>query len=91
MFKIDFEKAFDKIKWPFLLQILEVKGFPSKFNDWVMRSISSGKVAIKVNDENGPYFPTFQGLRQGDSMSPLLFDYAADALAIMIERACLVD
>jgi hypothetical protein len=48
-----------------------------------MRSISSGKVAIKVNDENGVYFPTFQGLRD----SPLSFDYAADALAIMIERA----
>jgi hypothetical protein len=45
-----------------------------------MRSISSGKVAIKVNDENGVYFPTFQGLRD----SPLSFDYAADALAIMI-------
>jgi hypothetical protein len=26
-FKIDFEKAFDKVKWPFLLKILERKGF----------------------------------------------------------------
>ena len=52
LFKIDFEKAFDKIKWPFLLQILEMKGFPNKFNDLVMKIVSGGKVGIKVNGEN---------------------------------------
>ena len=40
LFKIDFEKAFNKIKWPFLLQTLEMKGFPSKFNDLVMKIVS---------------------------------------------------
>ena len=66
LFKIDFEKAFDKVKWAFLLQVLEMKGFPSKFNDLVMHIVSGGKVGIKVNGEVGPYFRTHQGLRQGD-------------------------
>jgi hypothetical protein len=43
-------------------------------------------VAIRVNDENGVYFPTYQDLRQGDPMSLLLFDLATDALSIMIGR-----
>jgi hypothetical protein len=31
LFKIDFEKAYDKIKWPFLQQVLRMKGFPIKW------------------------------------------------------------
>ena len=30
VFKIDFEKAYDKVKWPFLLQTLRMKGFSPK-------------------------------------------------------------
>ena len=44
-------------------------------------------MGIKVNDHIGPYFKTHKGLRQGDALSPLLFDLAADALAIIMENA----
>jgi len=42
---------------------------------------------IKVNDEIGPYFQTKRGLRQGDPMSPILFNIVADMLALLIKRA----
>jgi hypothetical protein len=41
----------------------------------------------KINDRFGPYFITNKGLRQGNSLFPLLFDLAADALAIAIDNA----
>jgi hypothetical protein len=31
IFKIDFETAYDKVKWSFLQQALRVKGFPPKW------------------------------------------------------------
>jgi hypothetical protein len=61
LFKIDFEKAFDKVKWPFLYQSMEAKGFPSKWTDLIMKTVTSGKVGIHVNGEIGAYFSTFQG------------------------------
>ena len=85
--KEDFEKAYDKIKWPFVIQMLKMKGFPDKLCDWVMETMRGGHVGVRVNDEIGPYFKTFKGLRQGDAMSPLLFDIAADALAILMNNA----
>ena len=46
-----------------------------------------GHVGVKVNDQVGPYFETYKGLRHGDSLSPLLFDLAVDALAIIMDNA----
>ena len=34
--KIDFEKAYDRVRWSFLEQILVEKGFPQRWIDWVM-------------------------------------------------------
>ena len=79
VFKVDFEKAYDKIKWPFVILMLEQKGFPDKWCDWVMETMRGGHVGVKINDEIGTFFKTYKGLRQGDAMSPLLFDVAADA------------
>ena len=49
--------------------------------------ISGGSVVIKVNDDIGHYFQMKKGPRQGDSVSPMLFNIVADMLAVMIERA----
>ena len=49
--------------------------------------IFGGSVSIKVNDDIGYYFQTKKGLRQGDSVSPMLFNIVVDMLALMIERA----
>ena len=61
--KIDFEKAYDKVKWPFLFQTLRMKGFLPKWINWVKPFISGGSVAINVNGDVGHFFQTRKGLR----------------------------
>jgi len=85
--KLDFEKAYDKVKWPFLFQTLRMKGFSPKWISWVKTFILGGSVAVNVNDDVGQYFQTRKGLRQGDPLSPLLFNIIADMLKTLISRA----
>jgi hypothetical protein len=56
LFKIDFEKAYGKVKWSFLQHALRMKGFPSLWCEWVARLIQGGSVGIRVNDDIGHYF-----------------------------------
>jgi hypothetical protein len=49
--------------------------------------VTGGSVGLKINDEIGPYFQTKRGLRQGDPMSPILFNIVADMLTLLINRA----
>ena len=64
-----------------------MKGFSDEWRALIRNFVSGGSVAIKVNDDIGRYFQTRKGLREGDPLSPMLFNIVADMLAIMIERA----
>ena len=84
--KIDFEKAYDRVSWSFLEHTLVGRGFPQKWISWVMQTVKGGQVCVNVNGERSPYFKTFRGLRQGDPLSPLLFDLVAGALGVMLDK-----
>jgi hypothetical protein len=87
LFKIDFEKAYDKVKWSFLQQTLRMKGFAPEWCELIAQFFQGGSVGVKVNNDIGHYFQTRKGLRQGNPLSPMLFNIVADVLAILIARA----
>jgi hypothetical protein len=45
-----------------------------------------GRVSIKVNDTVDPYFFTYPWGRQGDPLSPLLFDVVGDGLDLLMMK-----
>jgi hypothetical protein len=85
--KLDFQKAYDRLDWAFLRQALSRRGFDDRMISWIMQIVMSGNTAININGEVGPYFRSSCGVRQGDPISPLLFNAAVDVLAEILEKA----
>jgi hypothetical protein len=85
--KLDFEKAYDKVNWNFLIEVLKQKKFSETWISWIKQCVEGGKVGIKINGVHGNFFNNHKGLRQGDPLSPLLFNLISDALGTMFDKA----
>jgi hypothetical protein len=69
------------------MKCLRVMGFNQTWCSWIEKLLHDGTVAVKVNGETSPYFQSHQGVRQGDPLSPLLFNFVADCLTRMVVKA----
>src|SRR4051812_32625813 len=67
--KLDFEKAYDCVSWPFLRFVLLAKGFDGACVHRIMQLVFGGHTAVDVNVSMGQFFPNGRGLRQGDPIS----------------------
>ena len=85
--KLDYEKAYDRVSWPFIEDMLCSRGFGSRWRGWIMRLVKGGSICVWVKDDNSSYFKSGKGLRQGDPLSPLLFNLVADVFTRMLLKA----
>jgi mannosylglycoprotein endo-beta-mannosidase len=87
LFKLDIRKAFDSIRWEYILDLLRRRGFPAQFRNWITALLSTASSRVILNGIAGPPIIHGQGLRQGDPLSPLLFVLAIDPLAQILHVA----
>lgn len=75
---IDFSKAYDSINRNRLWKMMEKYGIPDKIIQLAKMCISESKGKVKIGKEYTDTFDINTGVRQGDGLSPLLFNLALE-------------
>nr|GEV36660.1 putative RNA-directed DNA polymerase, eukaryota, reverse transcriptase zinc-binding domain protein [Tanacetum cinerariifolium] len=86
IFKVDFKKAFDSIRWDYLNDVLKSFGFGIKWCSWISGCLDSSMGSVLVNGRPTPEFHFYKGLKQGDPLSPFLFILVMERLHISFSR-----
>jgi len=87
--KLDMSKAYDRVEWRCLQQIMEKLGFHARWIRIVMACLSSVTYAIRLNDQPCRMITPTRGLRQGDPLSPYLFLLCVEGLLALLHKALL--
>nr|GEX84070.1 hypothetical protein [Tanacetum cinerariifolium] len=87
VFKVDFEKAYDSLRWDYLDVIMKNLGFGNKRCTWIQGCLKNSCASILVNGSPIVKFKIFKGLRQGGPLSPFLFILTMEGLHATICKA----
>ncbi|CDH61168.1 hypothetical protein RO3G_01611 [Lichtheimia corymbifera JMRC:FSU:9682] len=77
---LDQEKAYDRVHPEYLKRVLERFGFPSSLIFSLVSLFFGTRIHVSINGWLGAPFTQGRGLRQGDPLSPLLFNLAFEPL-----------
>jgi hypothetical protein len=87
IFKLYYEKAYDKVNREFMFEMLESRGFSPRWLRILRSLLNKGSLGVRINDENTDFFLTGKRVRQEDPISPILFNFMADVFTRMLLKA----
>nr|GEX25718.1 RNA-directed DNA polymerase, eukaryota, reverse transcriptase zinc-binding domain protein [Tanacetum cinerariifolium] len=82
IFKVDFEKAYDSVRWDFLDDVLKKFGFRNKWYDWIQTCLKTSRGSILINGEE---FKFCNGLKMNMSKSKIIGVHVEGGMANVIK------
>lgn len=86
MVLLDFEKAYDRVNWTFLRQVMTRMGFHQTWIKQVMALNVNASATVIVNGEQSKPFSLQRSVRQGCPLAPYLFLLTVDVLGQMLQH-----
>lgn len=83
---VDQEKAFDRVEWSYLRQVLSTMNFGPSFCSWISLFYTNIHSCILINGTLSEPFSISRGVRQGCPLSPLLYVLVAETIASAIRN-----
>lgn len=84
LISLDQEKAFDRVDRSFLMNLLQHFGFGPSFCRWILTLYHGANMQIMINGWLSRKIELQRGVRQGDSLSPMLYILCVEVLAAKI-------
>lgn len=79
--KIDLSKAFDRVSWKFIMDVLNEMDVSGKAWELIYNCNSALSYKVIMNSELSYNFTPGSGIRRGDPLSPYLFLIAMEKLS----------
>ena len=83
---LDQAKAYDRVDQSWLLSVLDAFSLLKELTLLIGDLISNCKSRVRINSGYSPYVTLKRGVRQGDLLSCLLFNFSIEPLAIRLRR-----
>lgn len=80
-------KAFDRLNWSYLMALLEKNSMIGTLTSFMKASFTEATLSVLLNRQLTNQIPLTRSVREGCSLSPLLFILAFDPLNSMLREA----